>query len=219
MRRYAVLAGGLSVVLLLSGCATFRDREWGSCAVAGGILGAAIGGTATGVTLNNTEDPSDGERAGAIVGGTLIGGGIGAILGHAICDPIPEPPAPKVAQAPPPPPPSKTKIATLKGPNFAFNKATLTPEGQRIVDTAVKTLDENTSITVTCHGYTDSVGSDAYNMKLSRRRAEAVKAYLVKRGIAADRVHVQAHGEADPVASNKTAEGRAENRRVEIVVD
>jgi outer membrane protein OmpA-like peptidoglycan-associated protein len=221
MRRdIVVVVGALTVTLLASGCSTFRDREWGSCAVGGAVIGAAVGGITSGVALNNTGSPSDGERAGAIIGGTLVGGGLGAVLGHAVCDPIPEPPAPKVAQVPPPPPPpSKTKIATLKGPNFAFDKATLTPEGEHLLDQAVKTMQDNPSITVTCEGYTDSVGSDAYNLKLSQRRADAAKAYLVKKGIAASRIKTKGHGKADPVASNATAEGRAENRRVEIVVD
>jgi OOP family OmpA-OmpF porin len=220
MRRdIVVVVGGLTVTLLASGCANFRDREWGSCAVGGAVIGAAVGGITSGVALNNTGEPSDGARAGAIIGGTVVGGGLGALLGHAVCDPIPEPPAPKVAQVPPPPPPSKTKIATLKGPNFAFNKAILTPDGERLLDTAVKTMQDNPTITVTCNGYTDSVGSDAYNLKLSDRRAAAAKDYLVKKGIAATRIKTKGYGKSEPVASNATAEGRAENRRVEIVVD
>jgi len=220
MRRdIVVVAGGLTVTLLASGCSTFRDREWSTCAVGGAVIGAAVGGITSGVALNNTGSPSDGERAGAIIGGTLVGGGLGGILGHAICDPIPEPPAPKVAQVPPPPPPPKTKIATLKGPNFAFDKAVLTADGERLLDQAVKTMQDNPSITVTCNGYTDSVGSDGYNLKLSERRADAARAYLLKKGVAATRVKSRGFGKAEPVASNATAEGRAENRRVEIVVD
>ena len=155
MRRIDVVAGGLAAAMLLSGCATMREREWGSCAIGGGIIGAAVGGITTGVALNNTGDPSNGAQAGAIVGGVLGGGAIGALLGHAICDPIPEPPAPKVAQVPPPPPPpSKTKIATLKGTNFAFNSSALTKEGEHALDAAVKTLKDNPSTTVTANGYT-----------------------------------------------------------------
>ncbi|MBU6437612.1 MAG: OmpA family protein, partial [Betaproteobacteria bacterium] len=66
--------------------------------------------------------------------------------------------------------------------------------------------------------YTDSIGSDAYNQKLSVRRAEAVKAYLVSKGIEANRVYTEGKGKTNPVASNKTAEGRAKNRRVEVEV-
>ncbi len=67
-------------------------------------------------------------------------------------------------------------------------------------------------------GHTDSIGTDAYNQKLSVRRAEAVKAYLVSKGIEKNRVYTEGKGEKQPVADNKTAEGRAKNRRVEIEV-
>ena len=67
-------------------------------------------------------------------------------------------------------------------------------------------------------GHTDSIGTDAYNQRLSVRRAEAVKAYLVSRGIEANRVYTEGKGEKQPVADNKTAAGRAKNRRVEIEV-
>ena len=67
-------------------------------------------------------------------------------------------------------------------------------------------------------GHTDSIGTDAYNQKLSVRRAEAVKAYLVSKGIEKNRVYTEGKGEKQPVADNKTADGRAKNRRVEIEV-
>jgi OOP family OmpA-OmpF porin len=67
-------------------------------------------------------------------------------------------------------------------------------------------------------GHTDSVGTDTYNQKLSIRRAEAVKAYLVSKGIEANRVYTEGKGESQPIASNKTAAGRLKNRRVEIEV-
>jgi len=67
-------------------------------------------------------------------------------------------------------------------------------------------------------GHTDSIGSDAYNQKLSVRRAESVKAYMVSKGIAANRIYTEGKGEKQPVASNKTKDGRAKNRRVEIEV-
>ena len=67
-------------------------------------------------------------------------------------------------------------------------------------------------------GHTDSIGADAYNQKLSVRRAESVKSYLVSKGVEPNRIYTEGKGEKQPVASNKTADGRQKNRRVEIEV-
>jgi OmpA-OmpF porin, OOP family len=212
----------VAAAVVLSGCATFRDRKWGTCAVAGAVIGATVGGVTGGVAVNNAKDnATDGER-GAAIGGGIVGGAlIGGILGHAICDPIKEaPPPPPVAEAPPPPPPPPapgTKMVELRGPQFDFNKSTLKPEGKRKVDEAVKMMKENPSLNVSVEGHTDSVGSDAYNQKLSERRAQVVSDYLVAEGISASRISTRGWGKSKPVASNKTADGRAQNRRVEII--
>jgi OOP family OmpA-OmpF porin len=79
-------------------------------------------------------------------------------------------------------------------------------------------LKERGDVKIVVEGHTDSIGSDAYNMKLSRQRAEAVKRYLVGHGTAASRITTEGFGKGQPVASNATAEGRAQNRRVEIHV-
>jgi outer membrane protein OmpA-like peptidoglycan-associated protein len=131
--------------------------------------------------------------------------------------PPPPPPPPPVAQAPPPPPPTKEKIV-LRAVHFDFNKATIRPDAQPILDEAVRMLKERGEVSVIVEGHTDSIGSDAYNMKLSMRRADAVKRYLVEHGIAASRITTEGFGKRQPVASNATAEGRAQNRRVELRV-
>src|SRR5215470_16638773 len=100
MRRLDALAGGLAVVLTLSGCASMTDRQWGACAIGGAIIGGTAGGIAGGVALNNTGSPSDGERAGTIIGTTLVGAGIGALIGHHVCDPEREAAPPPPALAP-----------------------------------------------------------------------------------------------------------------------
>ncbi len=101
---------------------------------------------------------------------------------------------------------------------FDFDKSVLKPEGKAKLDDLVgKVKDINLEVVIAV-GHTDSVGSDAYNQKLSVRRSEAVKAYLVSRGIEANRVYTEGKGEKQPVADNKTAAGRAKNRRVEIEV-
>ena len=101
---------------------------------------------------------------------------------------------------------------------FDFDKAVLKAEGKaKLDDLASKVKAINLEVIIAV-GHTDSVGTDAYNQKLSVRRAEAVKAYLVTRGIEKNRVYTEGKGEKQPVADNKTAEGRAKNRRVEIEV-
>ena len=218
MRRVRTLVALFCVAVLASSCA-IGERKWGSCAVAGGIIGATAGGITGGALMNNLgDDPSDGERGGAIAGGIVGGGLLGALLGHVICDPMEEPvaaPAPAAAA----PPPAGTHIGELKGAHFAFNSAKLTPEGEaRLADT-VATLNKHSDLKVVCNGYTDSVGSQEYNLKLGQRRADTVRDYLVSQGIDASRIRTDSFGKENPVASNDTAEGRAENRRVEIVVE
>lgn len=133
--------------------------------------------------------------------------------------PPPPPPPPVVAQAPPPPPPPAKKKIVLRGVNFDFDKATLRPDATRILDEAVETLKAEPDVEVLIVGHTDSVGSEAYNLKLSERRARAVRDYLVRKGISAARLRVKGMGESQPVASNDTADGRAQNRRVELLVE
>ncbi|MDR2325453.1 MAG: OmpA family protein [Acidovorax sp.] len=126
----------------------------------------------------------------------------------------PAAPAPGVAPAPA----VASKVTFAADAFFDFDKAVLKPEGKaKLDDVAGKVKDINLEVVIAV-GHTDSVGSDAYNQKLSVRRAEAVKAYLVSKGIAKDRVYTEGKGKKQPVADNKTAAGRAKNRRVEIEV-
>lgn len=132
--------------------------------------------------------------------------------------PPPPPPAPAPAPAPQPPPPAPApqQIISLPGVVFANNSAVLLPRSRATLDGAVQTLQNNPNVTAEVSGYTSSTGSAAYNLKLSQRRAESVMKYLVDHGVDASRLTAHGYGEADPVASNKTAEGRAQNRRVEL---
>ena len=101
---------------------------------------------------------------------------------------------------------------------FDFDKAVLKTEGKAKLDDLVSKVKNITLEVIIAVGHTDSVGSDAYNQKLSVSRAEAVKAYLVSKGIEKSRVYTEGKGEKQPVADNKTNEGKAKNRRVEIEV-
>lgn len=128
-------------------------------------------------------------------------------------------PAPAVVAPPAAPQPAvASKVTYSADAFFDFDKSVLKPAGkEKLDDLTGKIKDINLEVIIAV-GHTDSVGSDAYNQKLSVRRAEAVKAYLVSKGIEKSRVYTEGKGEKQPVADNKTAAGRAQNRRVEIEV-
>ena len=140
--------------------------------------------------------------------------------GKCVAPPAPvEAPAPAPAPMPlPAPVPTSQKVSYAADAFFDFDKAVLKPEGKAKLDDAVGKLDGLNLEVIIAVGHTDSVGTDAYNQKLSIRRAEAVKAYLVTKNIEANRIYTEGKGETQPVADNKTAAGRAKNRRVEIEV-
>jgi OOP family OmpA-OmpF porin len=141
---------------------------------------------------------------------------------------VPPAPAPKevpvVAPAKPTPAPAKpapavaSKVTYAADAFFDFDKAVLKPEGKAKLDDLVSKVKGINLEVIIAVGHTDSVGSDAYNQKLSVKRSEAVKAYLVSKGIEKSRVYTEGKGEKQPVADNKTKEGRSKNRRVEIEV-
>jgi OOP family OmpA-OmpF porin len=125
----------------------------------------------------------------------------------------PQPPPP-----PPPPAPTSEKVTFAADAFFDFGKSALKPEAKaKLDDLVAKTAGVNLEVIIAV-GHTDNVGSDAANQKLSVARAEAVKAYLVSKNVEKNRVYTEGKGEKQPVADNKTAEGRAKNRRVEIEV-
>lgn len=109
-------------------------------------------------------------------------------------------------------------VIELKGVHFDFDKATLRPEAKVILNEAAALLTTHERVVVEVAGHTDGIGSDEYNQGLSERRANAVRDYLVERGINASRLTARGYGESRPVATNDTDEGRQENRRVELVV-
>jgi OOP family OmpA-OmpF porin len=135
----------------------------------------------------------------------------GAVAAPAVAAPAP---APAAAPATP----AASKVTFAADAFFDFDKSVLKPAGKaKLTDLVSKIKGINLEVIIAV-GHTDSVGSDAYNQKLSVRRAEAVKAFLVSKGIEKNRIYTEGKGEKQPVADNKTKEGRAKNRRVEIEV-
>ena len=149
------------------------------------------------------------------------------------CGPAPAP-APAPAAAPPAPPPAPavapraapaapqapaaSKVTYAADAFFDFDKATLKPAGKAKLDDLVGKVKGINLEVIIAVGHTDGVGADVYNQKLSVKRAESVKAYLVSKGIEKNRIYTEGKGEKQPVADNKTTEGRNKNRRVEIEV-
>jgi len=128
------------------------------------------------------------------------------------CDGVP------VAQQAPVVAPTATKVVLNADTFFDFDKSTIKPEGRQVLDQVAQQASSINLETLIATGHTDSIGTEAYNLKLSQRRANAVKAYLVQKGIDPNRIYVEGKGESQPIASNKTREGRAKNRRVEIEI-
>ncbi len=154
----------------------------------------------------------------------------GEPLGYSHSPVKPAAPAPAPAPTPPPcelPAPGQpmtlagckqNDVLILRGVNFDFDKATLTPDARTILDQVASALQARPDIKVEIDGHTDGKGSVPYNQKLSERRAASVKAYLVGKGVATDRMTTAGFGKSRPIADNKTDEGRAINRRVELKV-
>ena len=133
------------------------------------------------------------------------------------------PPPPPVVVAPPPPPqPQRRTVNLTLGADATFDsgKADLKPEGRAKLDDVAAKLNQPgvTVESMTVTGHTDNVGKADFNKKLSERRADAVKAYLVSKGVDGSKIKTEGKGLTQPVADNKTAAGRAANRRVELSV-
>jgi outer membrane protein OmpA-like peptidoglycan-associated protein len=226
------MAALAAMVFLLAGCASFQawedslqqPREWDGCAIGGALAGALVGGIASYFIADNTGSGTDRTNVKAVYVpiSTIIGGGIGAVAGHYICDPIipPPPPAPVQAEAPPPPPPPPPPVQeriVLRGVHFDFNRYNIRPDAAPILDEAADILSKHPNVTVDVNGYCDIIGGFRYNLRLSQRRAWAVAHYLEGKGIPANRLVTHGYGKTHFVATNRTAEGRAQNRRVELV--
>ena len=210
----------------LAGCTGMTKNQ--AALVGASVCGAmgAMGGAAA--AHNGIQGKHRNEAAGAGIGavtGALICGGL-AYLMTEDPKPKPEPKAKPAPPPPPPPPPEKPKPAPkvertiiLDDVLFDFDKSNVKPEAAAILDRLVAFMNENKDKRVSLSGHTDNVGTDAYNQRLSERRTASVQDYVVKKGVSSERVSGQGFGESKPIADNKTREGRAKNRRVEIKVN
>lgn len=124
-----------------------------------------------------------------------------------------------VVEAPKAPVVAAKKITLNADTYFDFDKSNLKPEGKKALDALVAEMKIDQIEQITVVGHTDSIGTEAYNQKLSERRAKTVADYLVGKGVPAAKIKASGKGESQPVADNKTKAGRAKNRRVEVTVN
>src|SRR5690606_30667253 len=177
---------------------------------------AASGAIIGGVLGNNVGKGGKGAL-GAVLGG-VVGGVAGGVIGNKmdkqareIDNAVPGAEVERVGEG--------IKL-TLKenAVRFNVNKSTLTSTAQANLDKLVPVFKEYADTNIQIFGYTDSDGAEDYNLKLSEQRAASVRAYLVSKGLASSRFTITGMGEADPIATNETADGKSQNRRVEFAI-
>lgn len=248
MKPVRNLFGLFVSTFLLFGCANTKmvdiPQPW--CTIAGTLIGAGAGIGVNEAVADNGEESDTRIEAGAA--GAAFGAAASILLCGGDYPPKPTPVAAPAVPPPDPcapdddgdgvnncadqcpstpagvavdatgcPQPGETLIR-LEGVNFAFDSAKLTAESEGILAEAVQELRDAPSVSVRVEGHTDSVGSDAYNLELSQRRAEAVVDYLISQGIEPHRLEPIGMGEGHPIDSNETDDGRYHNRRVDFVV-
>lgn len=195
-----------TAAVVWTGCNSLTKTQKGAGigAVAGGTLGAIIGKKA-----GNT-------AVGALIGGA-IGGTAGAFIGRKMDRQAAEiketVPGAEVTRA--------GEGLIVKFPDgilFDFNKTEVKAAGKNNVDKLATSMENNPDTDILIVGHTDNVGADAYNMDLSQRRAQSVKSLIIADGVSGSRLKTEGRGETEPIGDNTTAAGRAQNRRVEIVI-
>jgi outer membrane protein OmpA-like peptidoglycan-associated protein len=213
IRPKNALVAAVAASVLLAGCASIEDFSSNpdkEKTRKGAGIGAA-GGAVAGLLI-------DGSWKGA-----LIGAGVGALAGGAVGNYQDKQEAKLRQQM------AGTGVDVVRkgdnitldmpgGVTFATDSAQINPAFNPVLDKVSQTLKEFDQTVIQVAGHTDSTGSHAYNMQLSQRRADSVKAYLTQRGVPPQRLHTVGAGPDHPVADNSTPEGRAQNRRVEITI-
>lgn len=220
---------------LLTGCATHSDgtaplnqRTWPICSVIGGLVGGGLG------AIESSAWAAGGAALGILTGGLICYAQDGDEDDDGVFDrrdrcpdtPADTPvehhgcPLPQYPASVKPVEPPVSEVITLNGNVlFAYNQSELMPEARSELDSLMAKLQNTDVVSVKVIGHTDSQGSDAYNQKLSERRASSVAAYLLSQGLAPNKLTSEGRGESQPVADNDTEEGRAQNRRVELHIN
>jgi len=209
---YLLLGALISGTFLTSCNAVKNSNNTQRGAAAGAAAGAILGGV-----LGNNVGSKNNSALGAVLGG-VVGGTVGGVIGkkmdkqaQEIQNTLPGVEVERVGEG--------IKVTLGESTvNFEFDKSDLTDKAKANLDKLAKVFIANPDTKLMIYGYTDNVGKEEYNVKLSRSRANAVKAYLVSKGIGTKRLTTEGMGMADPIASNDTAAGRAKNRRVEFSI-
>ena len=216
-KAFTSLTIAASAAALLAGCAADGTMtNTGKNSAIGAVIGAGLGT----VVGNQVGDRNNRTRA----TGAAVGAALGAAGGYLWSQRMEQQKqAMQQVTAGTPVQVSQTadnrlKINIPSDAGFATNSAVLNANMYPILQRLAQTLNQNPAATVSVVGHTDSTGSDAINNPLSQRRADAAKAYLVSQGVAASRIATSGAGSTQPIASNATVDGRAQNRRVEIFV-
>lgn len=213
MKKFVVLA--LSAAVLFTGCEAYNNTNK---AQRGAVVGAA-GGALLGAILGNNVGNGQNSELGAVLG-TVVGGAAGAVIGHQM-----DKQAKKIEEEIPGADVKRVDdgiVVTFDENNggvyFDTNKYNINEKSKQTLDKLAAILKEYPDTNVLVAGHTDSVGKDEYNLGLSQRRAQAVTNYFKSKGLASSRFTTKWYGEKNPIASNDTAEGRAKNRRVNVVI-
>jgi outer membrane protein OmpA-like peptidoglycan-associated protein len=210
---YGTAQMGIFTGLSPNGAVT--DTSWGASLGGGASLPVFYPGFRLGLFAKYTYLDQRAHGRGQV---TYALGGLNLEFNFSETPPPAPPPKPTPTPATAAAAPATGKKIVLRGVNFDFDKSNIRADARPILDEATNTLKAEGGIAIISEGHTDSRGTDEYNQQLSLRRAAAVRDYLVKGGIAADRIRVEGYGESKPVASNDTDDGRAQNRRVELRV-
>ena len=206
LNRIVPIAALVLVTLQAAGCASWGRRETG--AAAGAAAGAVVGG----VIGHQTGSTARGAIIGAVVGGAA-----GAVIGHQMDQQakeleqnIPGATVTRVGEG--------IAVSFASGLLYDFDSDAIKPTAAQNLRTLAQSLGKYPNTDVLIVGHTDATGSDSYNMSLSERRARAAQNFLVGEGVAPTRLRAAGRGETEPIASNETEAGQAQNRRVEVAI-